>query len=47
MQKNHNEEFSRYFSEKFVPLMDDLQAIIDRSEFASELHFILRRKELQ
>lgn len=43
MQKNDNEEFSRYFSEKFVPLMDELQQVIDRSEFSSELHFILRR----
>ncbi|MBQ6575018.1 MAG: methyltransferase domain-containing protein [Lachnospiraceae bacterium] len=46
MQKNDNEEFSRYFSEKFIPLMDELQAIVDRSEFSSELHFILRRKEI-
>ena len=44
MQKNDNEEFSRYFSDRFVPLMDDLQAVLDRSEFSSELHFILKRK---
>ena len=44
MQKNNNEEFSRYFSDKFVPLMDELQAVLDKSEFSSELHFILRRK---
>ena len=44
MQKNNNEEFSRYFSDRFVPLMDELQAVLDRSEFSSELHFILRRK---
>ncbi len=44
MQKNNNEEFSRYFSDKFVPLMDDLQEVLDKSEFSSELHFILRRK---
>ena len=43
MQKNNNEEFAGYFSEKFIPLMDDLQAVLDRSEFSSELHFILRR----
>ena len=44
MQKNDNAEFSRYFSDKFVPLMDDLQQVLDKSEFSSELHFILRRK---
>ncbi|MCR5688523.1 MAG: class I SAM-dependent methyltransferase [Lachnospiraceae bacterium] len=44
MQKNDNEEFSRYFSDRFVPLMDELQQVLDRSEFSSELHFILRRK---
>lgn len=43
MQKNNNEEFSRYFSDRFVPLMDDLQQVLDKSEFSSELHFILRR----
>ena len=44
MQKNDNAEFSRYFSDRFVPLMDDLQQVLDKSEFSSELHFILRRK---
>lgn len=44
MQKNNNVDFSRYFSEKFVPLMDEIQQVIDKSEFSSELHFILRRK---
>ncbi len=44
MQKNNNQEFSRYFSDRFVPLMDELQQVIDRSEFSSELHFILKRK---
>ncbi len=44
MQKNNNEEFSRYFSDRFIPLMDELQQVLDKSEFSSELHFILRRK---
>lgn len=43
MQKNMNRAFSEYFSEKFVPLMDDLQQVLDKSEFSSELHFILKR----
>lgn len=42
--KNGNEEFSRYFADKFIPVMDDLQNILDKSEFSSELHFILKRK---
>lgn len=44
LQKEGNEEFASYFAEKFVPLMDDLQLVFDKSEFSSELHFILKRK---
>lgn len=44
VQKNGNEEFARYFSDKFIPVMDDLQKVLDKSEFSSELHFILKRK---
>ena len=43
MRKNGNEEFADMFAEKFTPLMDKLQLILDESEFSSELHFILRR----
>lgn len=44
MQKNGNSEMADYFSDKFTPLMDDLQNVLDKSEFSSELHFILKRK---
>lgn len=44
MQKNGNAELADYFSDKFTPLMDDLQNVLDKSEFSSELHFILKRK---
>ena len=44
MQKNNNADFARYFSDRFVPLMDELQQVLDKSEFSSELHFILKRK---
>lgn len=44
LQQEGNPEFASYFSDKFVPLMDDLQMILDKSEFSSELHFILKRK---
>ncbi len=45
MQKNGNSELATYFSDKFIPLMDDMQNILDKSEFSSELHFILKRKQ--
>ena len=44
MGKNGNEEFAKMFADKFTPLMDKLQLILDESEFSSELHFILKRK---
>ena len=44
LQKNGNEEFARVFADKFTPLMDKLQLVLDESEFSSELHFILKRK---
>jgi len=44
MQKNGNNELASYFSDKFTPIMDDLQNVLDKSEFSSELHFILKRK---
>ena len=44
MRKNGNEEFADLFAQKFTPLMDKLQLVLDESEFSSELHFILRRK---
>lgn len=44
MQKNGNDELASYFSDKFTPIMDDLQNVLDKSEFSSELHFILKRK---
>ena len=42
-KKNGNEKMAEYFAEKFVPLMDDLQNVLDKSDFSSELHFILKR----
>ena len=43
LQKNGNEEFADFFADKFAPLMDDLQNVLDKSDFSSELHFILKR----
>ncbi|MCR5266983.1 MAG: class I SAM-dependent methyltransferase [Lachnospiraceae bacterium] len=44
LAKNGNEAFAGTFSDRFVPLMDKLQLVLDESEFSSELHFILKRK---
>lgn len=43
MEKNGNMEFADYFADRFVPLMDKLQNVLDESDFSSELHFILKR----
>lgn len=44
LQQEGNPEFASYFSDKFTPIMDELQLVLDKSEFSSELHFLLRRK---
>ncbi len=44
MRREGNDRLAELFSDRFVPLMDDLQAVLDKSEFSSELHFILKRK---
>lgn len=43
IEKNGSREFSEFFADKFVPLMDKLQNVLDESDFSSELHFILKR----
>ncbi len=44
LEQNGNPAFKDYFSEKFLPLIDDMQLIVDKSEFASEVHMLLKRK---
>lgn len=44
LEQEGNPEFASYFSDKFTPIMDELQLTLDKAEFSSELHFILRRK---
>ena len=43
IEKNNDPEFAAFFADKFVPLMDNLQNVLDESDFSSELHFILKR----
>lgn len=44
MEQNGNGRLKEYFSNKFLPLIDDMQNIVDKSEFASEVHMLLKRK---
>ncbi|MBO6134097.1 MAG: methyltransferase domain-containing protein [Lachnospiraceae bacterium] len=41
---NGNEKLKGYFAKRFMPLMDSLQEVVDKGEFASEIHMILVRK---
>ena len=44
LEQNGNPRLKDYFSEKFLPLIDDLQFVVDKSEFASEIHMLLKRR---
>lgn len=44
LEQNGNPEFKDYFAEKFVPLLDDIQLLFDKSDFASEVHMVMKRK---
>lgn len=44
LEQNGNSEFKDYFAEKFVPLLDDIQLLFDKSDFASEVHMVMKRK---
>lgn len=47
LEQNGNTDFKSYFSEKFLPLIDDMQLLVDKSEFASEVHILLKRKKCE
>lgn len=44
LEQNGNKGAKDVFSEKFLPLIDKLQMVVDESEFASEVHMLLKRK---
>ena len=44
LEQNGNTEFKDYFAEKFTPLLDDIQLVFDKSDFASEVHMVMKRK---
>lgn len=44
LEQNGNPEAKEIFSQKFLPLIDSLQLVVDESEFASEVHMLLKRR---
>ncbi len=44
LDQNGNSALKDYFAPKFTGMIDELQLTVDRSEFASEIHAILKRK---
>ncbi len=46
LEQNGNQQLKKYFEDRFISLIDDLQLTIDKSGFASEVHMVLRKKTL-
>ncbi|MBO6148630.1 MAG: methyltransferase domain-containing protein [Lachnospiraceae bacterium] len=44
LDQSGNPKLREYFEGKFLPILDELQLVVDKSEFASETHLLLRRK---
>lgn len=44
MIKDQNEELAKLFQEKMYGIIDELQLIVDKSEFADEIHVLVRKK---
>lgn len=44
LAQNGNESAVDEFSKQFLPIIDKLQLVVDESEFASEIHMLLKRK---
>ena len=38
-----NQQAKSYFSKEFVPVMDQLQSVLDKSNFSSEIHLLLTK----
>lgn len=43
LDQNGNSKLREVFGEKFLPMLDEMQGIIDRHEEASEIHMIIKR----
>ena len=44
LDQNGNSELRKVFGEKFLPMLNEMQGIVDRHEEASEIHMIIKRK---
>ncbi|MCR4907236.1 MAG: class I SAM-dependent methyltransferase [Lachnospiraceae bacterium] len=47
LDEGGNRSMKEYFSPKFLSMIDELQEVVDRHEFASEIHAILKRADLK
>ncbi|MCR5777516.1 MAG: class I SAM-dependent methyltransferase [Lachnospiraceae bacterium] len=45
LEKNGNKGLNGVLHDKFLPLLNDMQLLVDKSEFASEIHMVLKRKD--
>ena len=46
LDQNGNGALKDYFAPKFKAMIDDLQLVVDKNEFASEIHMLARRKRV-
>ena len=44
LDQNGNSNLREIFGKKFLPMLDDMQKIVDQHEEASEIHMIIKRK---
>ena len=44
LDQNGNSNLREVFGKKFLPMLDDMQKIVDQHEEASEIHMIIKRK---
>ncbi len=44
LEQNDNKKLKDYFAPKFLKMIDELQLTVDKNEFASEIHLILKRR---
>ena len=44
LDQNGNSALREVFSKKFLPMLDEMQEVVDRHEEASEIHMIIKRK---
>ena len=44
LDQNGDSALREAFSRKFLPMIDELQSVVDRHEEASEIHMIIKRK---